>query len=143
MAGYNFAQNIIGLKKGSGDIRELELEVAQLSASVLEIGEKVENATTYSTDEKIVGTYLGEILYGRMFEFNSDFNVPNDSYATTNISDVSYNQLVDCIGIYSQNGAMYALFGYFDNGVLKIQTPRNSYPDTIDKIYIKYTKTTA
>lgn len=42
MAGFNFAQNIIGLKKGSGDIHELELEVAQLSASVLTIKEQID-----------------------------------------------------------------------------------------------------
>lgn len=41
MAGYNFAQNIIGLNKTNGDIHELEVEVANLSASVLSIGEDV------------------------------------------------------------------------------------------------------
>lgn len=40
MAGFNYAQNIIGLKKG--DVHELEVEVANLSASVLSIGESVE-----------------------------------------------------------------------------------------------------
>lgn len=41
MAGFNYAQNIIGIKKGAGDIHELEVEVANLSASVLSIGEDV------------------------------------------------------------------------------------------------------
>lgn len=57
MAGYNFAQNIIGLKKGAGDIHELELEVAQLSASVLTIGEKVEEI-----EEQIDGAYYKPIV---------------------------------------------------------------------------------
>lgn len=42
MAGFNYAQNIIGLKKGASDIHELEVEVANLSASVLEIKGDVE-----------------------------------------------------------------------------------------------------
>lgn len=82
MAGFNYAQNIIGFKKSGGDIHELELEVAQLSASVLSIeldvadlsasvltiGEKLEDATTYSTDEKIVGTWVDDSpIYEKTF----------------------------------------------------------------------------
>ena len=35
MAGFNYAQNIIGLDKVKGDIHELELSISQLSASNL------------------------------------------------------------------------------------------------------------
>lgn len=42
MAGFNFAQNIIGLNKTNGDIHELEVEVANLSASVLSIAGDVD-----------------------------------------------------------------------------------------------------
>lgn len=64
MAGYNFSQNIIGLNKTNGDIHELEVEVANLSASVLSIAGDVDelelsisqlSASTlpYSSDETI------------------------------------------------------------------------------------------
>lgn len=49
MAGFNYAQNIIGLKKG--DIHELEVEVANLSASVLTIGEVIEDIQNELTIE--------------------------------------------------------------------------------------------
>lgn len=42
MAGFNYAQNIIGLDKVKGDIHELEVDVANLSASVLTISGDVD-----------------------------------------------------------------------------------------------------
>lgn len=42
MAGFNYAQNIIGLDKVKGDIHELEVDVASLSASVLTISGDVD-----------------------------------------------------------------------------------------------------
>lgn len=53
MAGFNYAQNIIGLKKGSGDIHELELEVAQLSASILSINGEIEDLSDWGEGEKL------------------------------------------------------------------------------------------
>ena len=49
MAGYNFSQNIIGLNKTNGDIHELEVEVANLSASILSIGGDVDTLESKST----------------------------------------------------------------------------------------------
>lgn len=42
MAGFNYGQNIIGLNKIKGDIHELEVDVANLSASVLTIAGDVD-----------------------------------------------------------------------------------------------------
>lgn len=99
MAGFNYAQNIIGLKKGSGDIHELELEVAQLSASVLTIGEKVENATTYSTDEKIVGTWVdGSNIYEKTIIINSlGYETAGEFLEVGTIDDC--NELISLKGI--------------------------------------------
>lgn len=97
MAGYNYAQNIIGLKKGAGDIHELELEVAQLSASVLTIGEKLEDATTYSTDETIVGTWVdGSPIYEKTF--NDTLPVITDnafSTKTVALSSLNIKEVID------------------------------------------------
>lgn len=104
-------------------------------------GSKTVDYHEYSTEEKVVGKWIdGNTLYERCFEFSSDLLVPYDSYVTTNISDNSYKQLVDCTGFYTPSGAMYKLFGYFDSGVLKLQTARNITSDTINKVWIQYTK---
>lgn len=106
MAGYNFAQNIIGLKKGDGDIHELELEVSQLSASVLTIGEKVENATTYSTDEKIVGTWIdGSNIYEKTFNMGA---LPDTSTKIIPHNITNLNEII------SLNGYCYGVPAGFD-----------------------------
>ena len=57
---------------GGGDVQELEVEIAALSASVLTIGEKLENVTEASTTEHIVGKWVdGSDVYEKTIVINS------------------------------------------------------------------------
>lgn len=166
MAGFNYAQNIIGLKKSNGDIHELELEVAQLSASVLSIeldvanlsasvltiGEKLEDATTYSTSEKVVGKWVdGSDLYEKTINFGALPNSDTKSVAH-NISNVAHIWIYDGFAENSTSGFTNQLNlsggetinNQFYFGVTKteIRCVANSDRTSYDNCYItlRYTK---
>lgn len=63
MAGYNFSQNIIGLNKTNGDVHELEVEVANLSASVAEIALDISqlSASTLPYDNDVSGLNADDV----------------------------------------------------------------------------------
>lgn len=80
---------------GGGDVQELEVEVAALSASVLTIGEKLENVTEASTTERVVGKWIdGSDIYEKTFTdtlpviVDNAFSTKTIDISTLNIKDV-------------------------------------------------------
>ena len=158
MAGYNYAQNIIGLKKGAGDIHELELEVAQLSAFVLTIGEKVEDISTYSTDEKIVGTWVdGSPIYEKTYTdvmptvTEGNFSTKIIDTSTENIKLViDYDMFVIQVFDGKQNTVKmpyitnggYQLKGFYDatNDCINISSNTAAYSEKTIYATLRYIK---
>lgn len=116
MAGFNFSQNIIGLDKVKGDVHELEVDVANLSASVLSIAGDVQEialevsqlsastlpySSTQSTKEAI-----DEILCYKDFSltFDSDGTkkYDNDSSIINVVGD--YNKIIRAEVVNAQAG---------------------------------------
>lgn len=85
----------------SEDVQELKVEVAALSASVLTIGEKVENATEYSTTEHIVGKWIdGSDIYEQTYDFGANgVKISQGSTAPTTISSAGIDILISSEGI--------------------------------------------
>ena len=95
----------------------------------------------YTTDEQIVGTYLGKTLYQKTYVFDSSFTVGSNTWTNTPIPNTNIDSIVDVIAYYS--GSVFKYFGAnrdVGNHVQFIQT-RNS-AQIIDKATIQYTKNT-
>lgn len=81
---------------GGGDVQELEVEVAALSASVLTIGEKLENVTESSTTERVVGKWIdGSDIYEKTF--TDTLPVIVDNAFSTKTVDLSLLNIKDVI----------------------------------------------
>lgn len=132
----------------SADVQELKVEVAALSASVLTIGEKVENITEYSTDEKVVGKWIdGSDIYEKTFH-NSETILLTASDWTNDISFVDASDvdlLIDAEAVRTI-GATSA-YGYFQyaitaaTGAFNIYNARNLAVE-IDTVTLRYIKKT-
>ncbi len=76
---------------GGSDVQELEVKVAALSASVLSIGEKIENVTEYSTTERVVGKWVdGSDIYEKTYNFGSlpDTNTKIIQHGITDLNKI-------------------------------------------------------
>ena len=99
-------------------------------------------AVHYSTDEQVIGTWIdGSTIYRKVFNLESQLEVSYNSWTTTNISISNVDKLMRCEGI-SNTKVFSSLIGYFDNNILKVQTPRNGNIQGVIYLILEYTKTT-
>lgn len=138
-------KKILGDGGPSADVQELKVEVAALSASVLTIGEKVENISEYSTIEHIIGKWIdGSDIYERVYSGSDvssiEITTANSWYETS--IDVSF---VDTFigGTYIDNNKQY--FPMAAARKSAAQTMNISIPIAnreCSAIILRYTKTT-
>lgn len=125
------------------DVHELNLDVAALSASVLTIGEKVENATEYSTTEKIIGKYDSDsYICRKMLKLESSVSVNANTWNSTTIviSNINSN-LTGVISLKVNTGADSKVFLQVPSGIdsgkiVFLNTLSNAI--TIDTIIVEY-----
>lgn len=97
---------------------------------------------SYSTTEFDTGKKWidGSTIYGLVYEFATPLEVAYNAYTSTGIStDADF--IISITGYEPNSHACYNIFGYNDNGTLKVQTSRNGAADTIGSLYFEYTKT--
>lgn len=146
--------DIVGLSatKLSVGLEEIVLDINQLSASVLTIGEKVENATEYSTTEKVVGKWIdGSDIYEKTIDFGA---LPNATTKTVDHNIANLANVVELSGIAKSGSDYFPLpilstsnvnrnvLLYATNTAVGISNSYD-YSEYSATVIIKYTKTAA
>lgn len=92
----------------AGAFEELKVDISDLSASVLTIGEKIENISEYSTTEKLIGKWIdGSDVYEKTIIKDSSF-VSDDNTILHGIENL--NKIIDESSIiYFTGGASLPL----------------------------------
>ena len=96
----------------------------------------------YSTDEQLVGSYMGKPLYKKSYTGLS-VNVPNDTwYNVQSVSSLGIERLVKSEFLSDQNGTCHdgSLMGQINSGYLQAWSPAHGVTLSVATIY--YTKTT-
>lgn len=137
----------------SADVQELKVEVAALSASVLTIGEKVENVTEYSTTEKIVGKWIdGSDIYEKTLSVESltvgETSIQHGIQNADRLIDVYGTALYDSKYIfipYVSTNAIYNIgIGNFSTTTIDVGIGSGFSGGLTDAtITLRYTKTAA
>ena len=97
----------------------------------------------YSTDEKIVGTWIdGSTIYERTWDFGSDITVSASSWYTTNISTNGINRIINYSG-FDNNGTFRSLDVACDDTYVQLLAMRNSGSDNVRYITLQYTKSSS
>ena len=126
----------------SADVQELKVEVAALSASVLTIGGKVENATEYSTDEQIVGKWVDESdVYERTYIFETPVSIGANTWVNIGVIIANLNLIIQT-NIIETNGSNMACDATDSENGLLVRSSRSTGGE-IKMITLKYTKTAA
>ena len=98
----------------------------------------------YSTDEHIVGTYLGETLYEKTWDFDSDITIPSSVWTDTTIkvSDYDIDKIVDIKATNSSGTGWNVFSANTDQTYVQLlQTRLNSGAITLRYLTLQYTKT--
>lgn len=107
MAGFNYAQNIIGLDKVKGNIHELEVDVANLSASVLTIAGDVDelelSVADLSASVLAIGGEVDEIELSI-----SQLSASTLPYSVEQSIKQKIDELDESIGEWSQAELLYS-----------------------------------
>lgn len=135
----------------SADVQKLKVEVAALSASVLTIGNKVDDISTYSEEETIIGTYLGSPLYRKVCSFENVITINAESWDNTNftfealgLSDLNRVLLMKVNTNGETDDAFYVVYCGPDIANNKIAVFNNlGNAINVKKVVIEYTKTAA
>ena len=146
---------------GGGDVQELEVEVAALSASVLTIGEKLENVTEASTTERVVGKWIdGSDIYEKTYSdvmptiTDNNFSIKTISTSSDNIDlvvdyDIFVIQVVGGKQItvktpYLTNAGLQ-LKGFYDgnNNAITISSNAAAYSECVFYATLRYIKAAA
>ena len=99
----------------------------------------IANATNYSTDEQLIGTWLGKPLYQRSYLVNFTVPTGGDWFDTEiSLDDVDYLVDVDC---KQQSAVWHSIDGINNANILNL-TNNSSRNLSVDSITIQYTKTT-
>lgn len=135
----------------SDALEELKLDISSLSASVLTIGNKIDDMGAYSEEETIIGTYLGSPLYRKVCSFENVVTINAGTWDSTNFT-------FEALGISNLNrvlsmkvntngatdDAFYAVYCGPDIANSKIAVFNNlGNAINIKKVVIEYTKTAA
>lgn len=100
-----------------------------------------DKAVHYSTEEEVIGTWLGETLYRRVFDLGADISIPNNTFAITTIDASTMKTLVDAKAIYSTGETVYNVMANINNNVIRLQADRNDNQISARYIILEYTKT--
>lgn len=95
----------------------------------------------YSTNETVIGTWLGKTLYQRVFDLGSDIVISSSSFTSTSIDASNMQTLVNAFGIYSTGETRYNLMPNRYNNVIRLQTDRNNASANVRYVVLEYTKT--
>jgi hypothetical protein len=101
-------------------------------------------AVHYSTDEKVVGTWIdGSTIYEITDEFTSAITINSGAWANTEISNVNINRIID-ITAYSSTGTLWrCLGGNRDVGAyVQILNTRSS-AISVSAVTVRYTKSSS
>ena len=102
-------------------------------------------AVHYSTDEKIVGTWIdGSIVYEKCIVLNNgiDVQVSNTNWTNTGVTFAGVGIFIDAFGIGNDGSYQGQILTYTDNDILMLQTPRNAV-GWVAILCIRYTKTSS
>lgn len=70
----------------SDALEELNVSIAGLSASILTIGEKIDDMGSYSSEETVIGTYENVPLYRKVYTFSESFQISAGSWDSTHFT---------------------------------------------------------
>ena len=103
-----------------------------------------EDQITYSTDERVVGTWIdGSEIYEKVITFESALSVSYSTYTDTTIDTTTIDKILRCDGIHENGpyvGALLADPTRESHTILGLQTTRNTANSNVKSIIIQYTK---
>ena len=100
-----------------------------------------DKAVHYSTEEEVIGTFMGDTLYRRVFDLGSDLAILQNTFTTTSIDASSMETLVTAKAIHSTGVTVYNVMANINNGVIRLQADRNDNSIGARYIVLEYTKT--
>jgi len=106
------------------------------------VAEAAEEESTYSTDEKVVGTWIdGSKIYEKTIEKNVSLGV--NAWTTTGVTIANIKQIVSVDAYYAESGATWAISGRILNSTIELYSFRAEALTPINSFTIRYTKTSA
>lgn len=103
-------------------------------------------AVHYSTDEKVVGTWIdGSIIYEKTIILNNgnDIEVSNTGWTNTGVTFAGVQSVLGCFGVGSNGAYQGDMLAYSNNSILHLQTPRNGLTEWVAVVAIRYTKSSS
>jgi hypothetical protein len=99
-------------------------------------------AVHYSTDEKIVGTWIdGSTVYEKTIVLSSELQIGANSWEATSEPNSGMDTLVDIVAL-SSTGTVYVVFGAIDTGdYVRLYNVRSNAEIRVKTFTIRYTKT--
>ena len=95
----------------------------------------------YSATETLIGKWLNEDLYRRVYDLESDLAISPSAFVSTTIDATAMKNLINVRGIYSTGATSYPLLGTIADGVVKLQSERNGESGASCRyIIVEYTK---
>ncbi len=96
----------------------------------------------YSMDEQVIGTYLGETLYQRVFDLGSDVNISNENWTSSGITISNLNKILSARSTNS-GGTSYPLMAYHTSGAVNLLACRYGSGNVASSrwVILEYTKT--
>lgn len=105
-------------------------------------------AKHYSTEEKVIGTWIdGKPIYECSWEFSPMLSVPPVSWTNTSITVASknFNKIVGCEAVSGDGDIWGCISAGCTNGAtqyIQLMSSRQQYNVSIEKLTLRYTKTT-
>lgn len=99
-------------------------------------------AVHYSTDEQIIGTWLGDTLYAKVFDLGSDFGISNTELTNTSIDATNMKAVINARAVFSTGVTVYQVMANINNNLIRLQADRNNVAISARYIYLEYTKNT-
>ena len=115
--------DIAGLSatKLSVGLEEIVLDIDQLSTSVLTISEKVEDITTYSETERIVGKWIdGSDIYEKTIVLDEDVTTTANQWSSTGITMDEIDMILDAkiiLNTPANENAAVTVIAWNDSGI--------------------------
>lgn len=140
-------ESIINLKKAlSNSLQTVPNLIEVLKRGLDGIQEETEASAAYTTDEKVVGTWIdGSEIYEKVIELTTDTAISYTSFTDTTIDTTAIKNVITAIGIHSDGtsfGTLIADPTRTNHTVLGLSTMRNTATATIKTIVLRYTKIT-
>lgn len=106
--------------------------------SLISLNNSLSDTTTYSTDETVIGTYLGKPLYRKIVKVPNNIQLTPDTWNALGIIIPNISQLVRADETFYTG-----TFGFkYDNGLQIITSVPGFIVSNGHNIVVEYTKTT-